>query len=131
MNITSPAENASIGSQDVDLRWTVEGNSFSVAFITISVDNGSEVRLPASATNYLISGAGEGTHRANITAEDGLGGSASQTISFAVNTTANAGNRAITSPDRDDSDRGCRHRDAGRCSGVRKTKDGLKGPSNA
>ena len=87
VNITSPAENASVASQNVDLRWAVEGNSFVVAFISISVDNASEVRLPASATSYTITGAAEGMHHANVTVADGHNASVFQGVSFMVNET--------------------------------------------
>jgi LPXTG-motif cell wall-anchored protein len=91
VNITSPAENASFPLGNVEIQWTVEGNSFVVANISITVDNGTEVRLPATATNYVITGAGVEEHHVNITVSDGQNGSAFQSVMFTITATIDNG----------------------------------------
>ena len=88
VTITSPVQSSFINSENVNVNWTIGGNTTAVAYFDISLDGVVQARLSSNVMNYSLDGLIEGKHTVSIRAVDYQGNSASQEVNFTVDTTA-------------------------------------------
>jgi hypothetical protein len=88
VTITSPVQNSFINSEDVNVNWTIGDSTSVVAYFDISLDGVAKAKLSSNVMNYSLDGLIEGKHTVSIRAIDYQGNSATQEVTFTVDTTA-------------------------------------------
>jgi hypothetical protein len=96
VNITSPAEGSFLASGNVNVTWTIGADLSSIAYLNISLDDGTPIILPVNSTSYSFQGLVEGKHSVTVSGVDGPGVTSFVSVSFSVDTTAPT--TVLTSP---------------------------------
>ena len=86
LEITSPAADSWVNAADVNVGWSL-ADPVGIANLQLSVDSGTPLVLPGTATSYGLGGLGETGHVVNVLAVDAAGNFASQTLAFGVDLT--------------------------------------------
>jgi hypothetical protein len=85
--ITSPARDAYLNAKAVDVTWTASDSGSGLASFRLSFDSNAPVDLPKDATSYALKDLAERGHVVTLSATDGAGNVATETVSFAVDVT--------------------------------------------
>lgn len=94
--ISSPGEGAVLNTTSVTVNWNASDAGSAIDSFAVSLDGGSAVPLPSTAASYPLTGLSQGGHTVKVSCLDDDGVTASDTVSFTVDTVAPA--VAITSP---------------------------------
>lgn len=87
VDITSPARDSWLNTNQVELRWTAQDDGAGIASVQLIVDSGPAVVLDGDAKGYDLTDLTEQVHSVALLVTDGAGNVAMQTISFGVDTT--------------------------------------------
>ncbi len=95
ISITSPPNNTIINSSDITISWTGSDNTTSIDHYEVQIDGGPWTQAGTS-TNHTLTGLPDGTHTVYVKAIDKAGNTATDSITFTMDTIAPA--LRITSP---------------------------------
>ena len=87
VSIQSPVDGFLSGMNSVGVTWTASDAGVGLDHFEVRVDTDMPVSLPSSATSYTAMGLSDGDHTVTVTAFDGSGNSASDSVTFRVDTT--------------------------------------------
>ena len=87
VSIQSPVDGFLSGTNSVSVTWTASDAGVGLDHFEVRVDTGMPVSLPSSATSYTAMGLSDGDRTVTVTAFDGSGNSASDSVTFRVDTT--------------------------------------------
>jgi hypothetical protein len=86
VSITAPAAGSTVTSSSLTFTWTATDAISQVDRIEIRVDGGTPQTLPAGTTSLALSGLSDGEHTVTIIVFDPAGNSASESVTFRVDT---------------------------------------------
>ena len=95
-SISSPADGAFLDPGDIEVTWSASDATSGIDHFEVSLDDGTPVVLPASATGHTFTGVVEGAHTIAVTAFDIAGNSRPVSVAVTVDTTPPT--LSITSP---------------------------------
>ncbi len=82
--IILPTGGATIAARDVEVQWTVADGGSGVDHFEVTLDTGTPVVLPSSASSYTFTGVADGAHSVTLAAFDSSGKSQAATVDFTV-----------------------------------------------
>jgi len=84
VSITAPANGAVLNSSSTMVTWAASDAMSGIDHVTILVDSGEAITLPATATSHRLNGLIDGSHTVTVTVFDRAGHSATSTVMFRV-----------------------------------------------
>ncbi len=84
LSIDSPASSETISSSSVGVTWTATDPTSDIDRYEVSLDGGTPVVLPATATSHTFTGVADGAHTITVTAFDLAGNSAAVSVDITV-----------------------------------------------
>ena len=87
LSIVSPATGAFVATNAVEATWSAADPTSGIDHFEVSLDGGTPVNLPASATSHTFTGVADGAHTVDVLAVDLAGNTRLATVSFTVDAT--------------------------------------------
>lgn len=90
VDISSPANGANLEVSDVTVSWSGSDDDSGIDYFAIRIDSGSYVNKGTS-TSHSYTGLADGSHTVDVVAYDNAGNSASDSVSFDIDTSGGTG----------------------------------------
>lgn len=84
--LSSPTSGAFLAVSDVSVSWSASDDRTGVAYVAVTLDGGTAVRLPATSSSHTFTGVGDGSHTIDVTAFDFAGNSKIASAEVTVDT---------------------------------------------